>query len=117
MVAALKAAELSSKRAAPVHEKSAPPGRAGLAMLLFIRDRTGNDQSHSARDILPGLFRRAQVPRKPALPAVAQRPVIVGVGGVVGVADEIGYGRVAQHSPAVGQRRATEAQHLAVREV
>ena len=33
------------------------------------------------------LFRGAQVPDKAMISAAAQRPVIVGIGGVVGVAD------------------------------
>ena len=63
------------------------------------------------------LFRGAQVPgqghdfRRRATTGNIRR------GRVVGVADQIGYRRVAQHSSAVGQRRATETQHLSVLEL
>ena len=60
------------------------------------------------------LFRGAQMPGEAAIAAAAQRPVVVGVGGIVGMADEVGHRRIAQHSSAVGQRRAAETQHLSV---
>jgi hypothetical protein len=90
--------------------------RLTLLSPSIIEATAGKDQSHSALDAVSGLFRGAQVPRKPANSA-AQRPVIVGIGGIVGIADEVGHRCVAQHSPAIGQRRATEAQHLSVRKV
>src|SRR5260370_26820198 len=61
------------------------------------------------------LFRGTQVPRNAATAAATQRPVVVGPGGIVGTADQVGHRRVAPHSSAVRQRRATETQHLAVR--
>src|ERR1700736_992096 len=59
----------------------------------------------------PGSLRRAQLPREVAIAAAAaQRAVVVGIRGVVAVADEVGDGRIAQHASAVRQRRAAEAQ-------
>ena len=43
--------------------------------------------------------------------------VVVGAAGIVGVANEVGDRRIAQHASAVGQRRADEAQHLSVGEI
>src|SRR5271155_2730554 len=63
------------------------------------------------------LFGSAQLSGELAIRAVAQRAIIVGAGGIVGMADQIGDRRVAQHSPAVGQHRAGKAQHLPVGEV
>src|SRR5580693_10170250 len=60
---------------------------------------------------LRGLFRGAQMPDEAAIAAAAQRLIIGSVVGVIGMADEIGHRRVAQHASAVGQRRANEAQH------
>src|SRR5258706_3662431 len=51
------------------------------------------------------LFRGTEVPSNAATAAAAQRPVVVGPGGIVGTADQVGHRRVAQHSSAVGQRR------------
>ena len=63
------------------------------------------------------LFRGAQAPGKAMVSAAVQRPAVFGVAEVVGVADEVGHRCVTQHSSAVGQRRATETQHLSIREI
>ena len=62
-------------------------------------------------------FRGAQMAGEAALAAAAQRAEIVGVIGIVGMTDEVGDRRIAQHAPAIGQRRADEAQHLSVGEI
>src|ERR1700675_2847109 len=62
------------------------------------------------------LFRGAQVAGENEIAAAAQRAQIVGVRGVVGMTDELGDRRIAQHAPAVRQRRATETQYLSVGE-
>src|SRR3954468_8772161 len=74
-------------------------------------------QDQSPRPIVtPCSLGRAQLPNKRAVGA-AQGTVVVSVGGIVAVADEVGDGGVAQHASPVGQRRATEAQHLTAGEV
>ena len=62
------------------------------------------------------LFRGALMTGRIAVEAAAQRAVVVGSGGVVALTDEVGDGRITQHTSAVGQRRATETQHLATGE-
>src|SRR5262245_21770193 len=75
----------------------------------FTTDGTGRDQSGI-------LFGGAEVPGH-GVTATAQRAKIVGAAGIVGVTDEIGDRRVAQHAATVGQHRATEAQYLSVGEI
>src|ERR1700675_2321438 len=75
----------------------------------------GLAQSRREQSARP-LFRGAQVAGENEIAAAAQRPQIVGVRGIVGMTDEIGDRRIAQHAPAVRQRRATETQYLSVGE-
>src|ERR1700682_3841596 len=81
--------------------------RAAGAMPPFIMDWAGRNQSHSAFDAKQRLFRGAQMAGEAPLATPAQRPVIIGAGGIVGMTDQIGHRRVAQHASAVGQCRPT----------
>src|SRR3954471_18507094 len=61
----------------------------------------------------PPLFRGAELVGEAAI-AATQRAVVVAAVGIVVVANEVGDRRIAQHAPAIGQRRANETQHLPV---
>src|SRR5712671_719097 len=90
----------------------------GLTARSLVTGATAKDQSRRGNPCsVARSFRGAQMAGEAALAAAAQRAEIIGVFGIVGVTDEVGNRRIAQHASAIGQRRAGKAQHLSVGEV
>src|SRR5438270_12920577 len=79
----------------------------------FARTRIGTSKLLSTTLIL----RSAQVLSRRTISTGARREIELSFGGIVGMPNEIGHRRIAQHPSTIRQSGATETQHLAVREL